>query len=107
MYSGPGAAAGGRVLLQGHQPVAAEPRLEHQPLHGLRREVHVEDEVAERVGDRGAAAQLHSLHPVRVPANNDVGTGIDQGAADPALVCDRAGRVLRAPVRQNDHDVDP
>ena len=74
-----------------------EDQLEERALLGLPGEVHVEDVVAERVGDRRAAPQLHALHPVRVPADDDVGAGVDQGAAHPALVGAPCGSCTACP----------
>ena len=43
-----------------HQPAVPERRREGHPLHGLLHEVHVEDEVAQRVGEHGAAPRWSS-----------------------------------------------
>ena len=44
---------------------------------------------------------------MRVTAGHHVGTGVDERPRDPALVAHGAVGVLRAPVRERDHHVDP
>ena len=53
---------------------AAERQCQHAPSCVCRHEVHVEDEVAQRVDDQPSRGdRLHALHPVRVAADDEVG----------------------------------
>ncbi len=77
-----------------HQPerlqLVAPPRRLHDDalphLPGGEPVAHVEDEVAERVDDRYAVDVVHPLHPVRMAADDQVGSGFDQPLRHRALL---------------------
>ena len=92
---------GGRL-----HPAVPERDVEDGALHRLVHEVHVEDVVAQRVRHDDAAVRLDALDPVRVATHDEVRAGVDQRPGDDALVRLRLVRVLRAPVRHHDHQVD-
>ena len=88
-------------------PVAPQHDLDEDPLHRLGLEVHVEDEVAERVHDHGVAPGLPALHPVGMAADHQVGPGVGEGSGGTTLAGFGHVGVLGAPVRDHHHHVDP
>lgn len=73
---------------------------------GVERLLLVEDEVADAVEDGFAAVGLGALQRVGVVADDDVGTGINQGVGLQPLLGQRAQRMLSAPVQINDDNCD-
>src|SRR5215213_8151231 len=66
----------------------------------------VEQKVADAVVDRLPFVQLHSLGPVRVAADEDVGPCVDRGVREVHLLRLGGRHVLYAPVRHHDDEVD-
>src|SRR6266702_1426795 len=82
------------------------------PLARFLRPHLVEDEVAVRVSDEVAVVDLDRLHPVRVVADDEVGTVVDREVADLSRVVggdagsgNREQFVLLAPVKAHHDDV--
>lgn len=65
----------------------------------------VEDEVAEAVGDEGAAVALERLHGVRVVADDEGRAGVHQPMGEAPLLLLGVAHVLDPPVQAHDHQV--
>ncbi len=70
-------------------------------------EIHVEDEIAERVHYDSRPSHLQSLHPVRMATDHQIGASISEGTGSEPLAGLDTMRVLGAPVCEHYGDIDP
>src|SRR5699024_12820193 len=85
--------------LDGRHLAITDRYLQEDAFLGLTHEVHVENEVSERVRDSSAADTLDGLHPVRMPTDDDIGACAYEGIGDVPLARLRSVGVLPAPLR--------
>src|SRR4029453_5915774 len=81
--------------------------LQEDAFPSLGLEIHVEDEIAERVHHDSRSSHLHALDPMRMPTDHQISAGIGECPCSDALAGFGTVRVLGTPVCRYHGDIDP